>query len=378
MKVIRAKYIPNPEFVPDLIKKASNACEGLCKWVRAMDSYDRVAKVVAPKKIKLKGAQAELEVAMKGLRAKQATLKEVQDKLQKLQDELEFNKNKKADLENQVDLCSKKLTRATQLIESLGGEKDRWGESARTLGITFNNLTGDVLVASGVVAYLGSFTSLYREDQTKDWLKTCKDAGIPCSDEVSLLSVLGEPVKIRQWNISGLPTDSFSVENGIIISNARRWPLMIDPQGQANKWIKNMERANNLHVIKLTDGDFVRTLENCIQFGTPVLLENIGEELDPLLEPLLLKQTFKQGGSICIRLGDSTIEYSADFRFYITTKLRNPHYLPETSVKVTLLNFMITPEGLQDQLLGIAVARERPELEEEKNALILQSAENKK
>ena len=63
-----------------------------------------------------------------------------------------------------------------------------------------------------------------------------------------------------------------------VLSNARRWPLMIDPQGQANKWVKNMERANNLHVIKLTDSDFVRTLENCIQFGTPVLLENIGRK----------------------------------------------------------------------------------------------------
>lgn len=156
-------------------------------------------------------------------------------------------------------------------------------------------------------------------------------------------------------------------------SNARRWPLIIDPQGQANKWIKNMEKAKNLHVIKLTDSDFVRTLENCIQFGTPVLLENIGEELDPILEPLLLKQTFKQGGSVCIKLGDSTIEYSKDFKFYITTKLRNPHYLPETAVKVTLLNFMITMEGLEDQLLGIVVARERPELEEEKNQLILQA-----
>ena len=60
----------------------------------------------------------------------------------------------------------------------------------------------------------------------------------------------------------------------------------------------------------------------------------IGEDLDPMLEPLLLKQTFKQGGAICIRLGDSTIEYSADFRFYMTTKLRNPHYMPETAVKV--------------------------------------------
>jgi len=153
---------------------------------------------------------------------------------------------------------------------------------------------------------------------------------------------------------------------------------MIDPQGQANKWIKNMEKSNSLAIIKLSDSDYVRSLENCITFGNPCLLENIGEELDPLLEPLLLKQTFKQSGALCIKLGDQVVEYSPDFRFYMTTKLRNPHYLPETSVKVTLLNFMITAEGLDDQLLGIVVARERPELEEEKNALILQSASNKK
>ena len=60
----------------------------------------------------------------------------------------------------------------------------------------------------------------------------------------------------------------------------------------------------------------------------------VGEELDPSLEPLLLKQIFKQGGVSCIRLGDATIEYSSGFRFYITTKMRNPHYLPEVAVKV--------------------------------------------
>ncbi|VUZ53452.1 unnamed protein product, partial [Hymenolepis diminuta] len=83
-------------------------------------------------------------------------------------------------------------------------------------------------------------------------------------------------------------------------------------------------------------------------------------------------------GALCIKLGDSVIEYSTDFRFYITTKLRNPHYMPEIAVKVTLVNFMITNEGLNDQLLGIVVARERPELEDEKNKLILQGAANKK
>nr|DBA34563.1 TPA: hypothetical protein GDO54_002113 [Pyxicephalus adspersus] len=378
MRIIRKQYITNSEFVPDKVRNASTAAEGLCKWVIAMDSYDKVAKVVAPKKVKLHQAESELKVAMEGLKKKQAALKEVQDKLAKLEQKLEENKQKKADLENQVDLCSKKLDRAEQLIGGLGGEKTRWSQTALELGKLYINLTGDILISSGIVAYQGAFTSSYRQMQTKEWESLCKENNIPCSEDFSLTSTLGEPVKIRAWNIAGLPSDSFSIDNGIIISNARRWPLMIDPQGQANKWVKNMEKANSLHIIKLSDPDFVRTLENCIQFGTPVLLENVGEELDPILEPLLLKQTFKQGGSVCIRLGDSTIEYAPDFRFYITTKLRNPHYLPETSVKVTLLNFMITPEGMQDQLLGIVVARERPDLEEEKQALILQGAENKR
>ncbi|XP_073402803.1 dynein axonemal heavy chain 7 [Dendrobates tinctorius] len=378
MNIIRKQYITNAEFVPDKVRNASTAAEGLCKWVIAMDSYDKVAKVVAPKKVKLNQAEGELKIAMDSLRKKQAALKEVQDKLAKLEEKLEENKQRKADLENQVDLCSKKLDRAEQLIGGLGGEKTRWSQTAIELGTLYINLTGDILISSGIVAYQGAFTSSYRQMQTKEWSLLCKQRNIPSSEDYSLTSSLGEPVKIRAWNIAGLPSDSFSVDNGIIISNARRWPLMIDPQGQANKWVKNMEKANSLHIIKLSDPDFVRTLENCIQFGTPVLLENVGEELDPILEPLLLKQTFKQGGSVCIRLGDSTIEYAPDFRFYITTKLRNPHYLPETSVKVTLLNFMITPEGMQDQLLGIVVARERPDLEEEKQALILQGAENKR
>lgn len=139
-----------------------------------------------------------------------------------------------------------------------------------------------------------------------------------------------------------------------------------------------MEKQNRLGIIRLSQPDYTRVLENSIQFGLPVLLENIGEEIEPLLEPILLKQTFKQGGMMCIKVGDAIIEYNDGFRFYMTTKLRNPHYLPEIAVKVTLLNFVITNEGLQDQLLSITVARERPDLETEKNQLIVQGAENKR
>ena len=77
-------------------------------------------------------------------------------------------------------------------------------------------------------------------------------------------------------------------------------------------------------------------------------------------------------------LGDAIIEYSPSFKLYIVTDIRNPHFPPEVAVKVTVLNFMITPEGLQDQLLGILAAEEKPELEEMKNKLIVESANNKK
>ena len=157
---------------------------------------------------------------------------------------------------------------------------------------------------------------------------------IPCSKAFSMSQTLGEPVKIRAWNIAGLPVDSFSIDNGIIVHNSRRWPLLIDPQGQANKWVKNMERENKLGVIKLSDANYLRSLENAIQFGSPILIENVGEELDPILEPVLQKLTFRQQGVDYIKLGDNVIEYSKDFRLYITTGLRNPHYLPEVAVKV--------------------------------------------
>ncbi|XP_071374585.1 dynein axonemal heavy chain 12 [Centroberyx affinis] len=378
MQKIRSEYMTNPDFDPSKVAKASSAAEGLCKWIQAMEVYDRVAKVVAPKKANLAEAQQSLATTMALLDQKRAELKEVEDRLAALQKTFEEKTEEKAQLEFQVDLCARKLERAEKLIGGLGGEKTRWSKAADDLQNTYDNLTGDVLISAGVIAYLGAFTAGFRQDCTKIWTKLCQSKNIPSSDDFSLSKTLGDPIKIRAWNIAGLPTDSFSIDNGVIVSNSRRWPLMIDPQGQANKWVKNSEKDNNLSLIKLTDGDYMRTLENCIQFGTPLLLENVGEELDPSLEPLLLKQTFKQGGVDCIRLGESVIEYSCDFRFYITTKLRNPHYLPELATKVSLLNFMITPEGLEDQLLGIVVAKERPELEEERNALILQSAANKR
>jgi len=371
-------FMHNPDFDPDVVKKASKAAHGLCCWARAMVSYDRVAKVVAPKKAKLAGAEAEYAEVMVGLKGKQAELKKVMDKLQALDIQLKGCVAKKKQLADQIEDCVNKLERAEKLISGLGGEKSRWGQASVALGEVYENLVSDVLISSGVIAYLGAFTADYRQEIITGWKEQSLGAGLTPSEKFSLDRTLGDPVKIREWNICGLPSDSFSTENGIIVDMAKRWPLMIDPQGQANIWVRNMEKDHELVVIKLTDSDYLRQMELALQFGKPVLLENIGEELDSALEPVLLKQVFKKGGVMMIKLGEALVEYSDQFRFYMTTTMRNPHYLPEVSVKVTLLNFMITPTGLQEQMLGIVVAKEKPELEEEKNRLILESAANKK
>jgi dynein heavy chain len=157
MKKIREKYVTNPYFDPNLVKKVSTACEGLCKWVRAIEVYDRVIKIVAPKKAKLSEAETELANQMDKLNEKRAQLQQVTDKLQALNDEFAAMTKKKKDLEDNIDLCSQKLDRAEKLIHGLGGERARWGDMASMLKGRLVNITGDVLLASGVVAYLGAF-----------------------------------------------------------------------------------------------------------------------------------------------------------------------------------------------------------------------------
>ena len=201
---------------------------------------------------------------------------------------------------------------------------------------------------------------------------------IPYSGDFTVERILGDPVQIRQWGIKGLPADELSIENGIIVTQAKRWPLMIDPQSQANKWIKSMEKENNIQVIKLSNPKFLQIVENGIRIGLPVLLENIEEILDPSLEPLLMKNLVKQGGQWAIRLGDNWVPYSNEFKFFMTTKLANPHYLPEICIKVCIINFTVTPDGLEDQLLVDVVKYEQPELEQMKDQLVIQLSDFKR
>lgn len=170
------------EFRPEIVRKSSTACEGLCKWVRAIEVYDRVIKIVSPKKEKLAEAEAALAFQMATLNEKRMQLQQVRcpnfnliknnhkidcyqvsDKLQTLNDDFAAMSKKKKDLEDNIDLCSQKLERAEKLIGGLGGERSRWGELAAALEGRLDNVTGDVLLAAATVTYLGHLTPAGRE-----------------------------------------------------------------------------------------------------------------------------------------------------------------------------------------------------------------------
>ena len=94
------------------------------------------------------------------------------------------------------------------------------------------------------------------------------------------------PVQLRSWRIWGMPLDHVSVENGLMMTRAKRWPLVIDPQGQANAWIKAMESRHGLKVIKPSDTNGMRVLEQSIRIGTPVLIEDVGETTGPIMDTI--------------------------------------------------------------------------------------------
>ncbi|XP_043393066.1 dynein axonemal heavy chain 2 isoform X2 [Chelonia mydas] len=372
-------YCSQPDFQPDIIGRVSLAAKSLCMWVRAMEMYGRIYRVVEPKRARMNAAMAQLAEKQASQAEAQEKLREVAEKLERLKQEYEEKLAQKEDLRKRSEEMEIKLDRADKLVSGLAGEKVRWEETVQGLEEDLGYVVGDCLLAAAFLSYMGPFLSGYRDEIVSDiWMKQIRELQVPCSPRFTFDSFLCNPTIVRTWNLQGLPSDAFSTENGLIVTRGNRWPLMIDPQCQASKWIKNMEAAKGLKIIDLQMGDYLRVLERAVQFGSPVLLQNVQEELDPSLAPILNKSVTRVGGRLLLRLADKEVEYSPEFRFYLTTKLSNPHYTPETSSQTTIVNFAVKEQGLEAQLLGTVVRKERPELEEQKDSLVLNIAAGKR
>ena len=285
-------------FDPEIAKTTSNALWGLCTWAGAMSDYHKQSKIVKPKLHMLEVKTVELEEAQEKLREAQQQLEEVNAVKAELRARFDAEVAKKDALAEAAAKTRKKMDQANRLINSLQDNKIRWIASRDQFQATKMQLVGDVAKACAFVSYCGPFNAPFRHKLINDYFGQDLSArGIPLTEDLEMTSFLVNQATVGEWNLQGLPSDDLSVQNGIMVTRSTRYPLMIDPQSQAINWIKKKEPI-------ISERDFVYTLNNPqlkdrlkipLQDGCPVMIENIENEVDPMLDPLLERQFTVRG-----------------------------------------------------------------------------------
>ncbi|KAB7494339.1 Dynein beta chain, ciliary [Armadillidium nasatum] len=329
-------YLEDPDFNPDFIRSKSVAAAGVLDTgtIRLLYTFHLVLR------------------------------DSLEAQLAELQAQYEKATAEKVKCQMEADATTVTIQLANRLVGGLSSEKVRWAEAVAELRNCEKTLPGDILIAAAFISYVGCFTKHYRKElMDKMWLPSLSKYS------VHPIKLLTDDATIARWNNEGLPSDKMSTENAIILTNSDRWPLLIDPQLQGIKWIK-AKYGEMLRAVRLDQKNCLEVIESAILKGETVLIESIPENLDPVLDPLIGKNLIKKGQAL--KLGDREIEYNQDFQLILQTKLANPHYKPELQAQCTLINFTVTRDGLEDQLLAEVVKAERPDLEELKFKLTKQ------
>ncbi|XP_047444882.1 dynein axonemal heavy chain 8-like [Mugil cephalus] len=372
-------YFEMEDYTMENAKKVCGNVAGLLAWTVAMATFYGINKEVLPLKANLVIQENRLRVANNELGQAEAQLAEKQAEFDKVKAKCDAAMKEKQDLLDDAEMCRNKMQAASALIDGLGGEKIRWIEQSKEFKSQINRLVGDVLQLTGFLSYCGPFNQSFRDMLLKEiWEAELRSHKIPFTENLNIISALVDPPTISEWNLQGLPGDDTSVQNGIIVTKAARYPLLIDPQTQGKAWIKKKEMANSLQATSLNHKFFRTHLEDCLSLGRPLLIEDICEELDPALDNVLEKNFIKSGTSFKVKVGDKEANVMDGFQLYITTKLPNPAYTPEVSAKTSIIDFTVNMKGLENQLLGRVILREKHELEAERLKLIEDVTANKR
>ena len=355
-------------FDPSVAKNTSQALVGLCTWAAAMSDYHKQSKIVKPKLLLLEQKQNELQEAQEQLAAAEAELERVNAIKEALRRKYDEANGKKTRLEENAAITKAKMDKANRLINSLADNKNRWIQNANEFKSLKQRLVGDVAKACAFVSYCGPFNSEFRQRLLDEYFHgDILARGIPVSEDLQLTQFLVDEAKIGEWSLEGLPSDELSIQNGIMVERSSRYPLMIDPQSQAITWIKNKETI-------LLERDCISTLTNPklkdilklpLEEGWPFLIENVENEVDPMLDPILEKQYVKKGKSYRLKIADQDVDYDINFRLYMTSRLANPHFSPELAAKTTIIDFTVTQGGLEQQLLSRLIQKEQKSLEDQ-------------
>jgi dynein heavy chain len=376
-----SKFFADPNFNEAKIFTISKEAGTVFVFVSNMVDYYNAMKEMIPKQNSLKQAQITLTEKVQELTEVEALVAKLNSELAIKQRELDEATAKKDAAQAEADACNRKLSLARRLVSALDSEEKRWDTSIQELSAKLDVLVGDVLISASFISYAGPFSKQYRTSIiNNDFKSYAIKKSIPMSKDLNPITLLVNDAQIAEWNNEGLPSDDVSIENGTILTNSQRYPLMIDPQLQGITWIKerfkkdenNDNEGNELLILKLTKKNYTFDLEKAIEDGQPVLIENLGEYIDPVLMPVIARNVIKKGNRKSLIFGGKQLDLHPNFRMYMQTKLSNPNYPPEVQAESVLINFTVTEIGLGDQLLNFIVGKERPDLASKKKELILQ------
>lgn len=366
-------YLNVNDFNAERARTVANAAEGLCKWVKAMHSYHGAALIVAPLLEELNIKTTLFDAAKVKLEAAQASSARAQGEVDKLQAMFDNTMKQKEHLEQQAREKQEKISAANGLIKSLADEKIRWSKDELEFRESKKRLVGDVALSCAFVSYLGPFNQVFRKQLLEYvFFKDAINKAIPITKDLSVTMFLVDQSVIARWNSQGLPKDELSVQNGILVTQASRYPLLVDPQSQALNWLRKKEAQHfpNFGTTSLTSPKLRDELEFCMGEGKALLIEGIVKEVDPMFDPILEKNLVLKGRTYHILLGDKYVVQDPEFRMYFLTKLNNPTFSPELSAKTTIIDFSVTQKGLEDQLLSRVIQFEQKSLEDQRQELI--------
>ncbi|KAK8896419.1 hypothetical protein M9Y10_014318 [Tritrichomonas musculus] len=354
------------------------AVAALYDWVCASYDYWYVYQEILPKKRNAERTEKKLEETKAILAKAQEHLEAVEAKLAELMGNVQEMQKKENDLSQNVANTQKRLERAQKILSGLEGETNRWIESANKLKDSSQFILGDSILISSSLTYLGAFSPTFRGEILDQWKVILREAKLKFNDNLTIENSIGNEAVIRDWVLKGLPNDTHSIENALIIQEYNScFPLLIDPQLSGTKWLQAVI-GDQLNLLRFDQSDFLQILKTCISFGNSVLIENAGLKLDPLIDPILSREISNIDGQKKISIGGESIDYSDKFRLYISTKYPNPHYSPEVCSQMTLINFTTTQDGLSDLLINNLLEVEKSDLEKMRINIMEAKAENMK
>ena len=370
------KEITENEWSIDKIKNAFFEAGLLAEWIESTIACANINNQMEPLKKEIAGLNAQKDKVV----AEYDEIAKEKEILEKNIEQLKINYDESLaesnNIKQEIEQVQSKVERSEKLLINLSSEKERWSKQMDEFKININNLLGDTYLSSSFLAYIGFYDAFYRKylkDKARQIVKQNEIISSNDFDEVEWLTKANDKAN---WQNCKLPNDNICLENATILQRFNRYPLIIDPAGQATEFIKTFYSSKNLKSSTFTDSNFLKLLENALRFGYPILVQDV-EKIDPIMNSLLNKEIHKQSGRNLIRIGDQEIDFSMTFNMFMITRDSSCHFTPDLCSRVTFLNFTITQSSLQNQILDIVLKNERPEVNNKKEELIKAQREYK-